>query len=405
MKRNLFFFVLINLIMTALFAVCGYALITDVYENEIDTVKQIAGSVLAEYPEAEAVLISSLEKDDATAKAYGGELIERYGYHGADSFRGSFRYEDSLRKMAGLLGLFFLLLSVGGGLFLWSAEKRRSAQEDRILLLLDGCLRDEFPQDGDFEGLSNAHFADTIKKISHKLQWKTERLNEEHDATKTLVTDISHQLKTPISALRSCFSMAMESTAPEEKEAFLARCGLQIDKLESLSASLIHISRLESRMITLKPESASLVDILVDAVNTVYHKAAEKEMEIVTEEFEDEKFCLDKKWVPEAIANILDNAIKYSPSHTPVHIRVQKRPSFVRVEIEDRGIGIPKEERNKVFQRFYRGDHEIVKTQDGSGVGLYLSRKIIEDSGGTVSVYSAESGGSRFVVQLPRLVS
>ena len=199
--------------------------------------------------------------------------------------------------------------------------------------------------------------------------------------------------------------MAMESTAPTEKEAFLARCGLQIDKLESLSASLIHISRLESRMITLKPESASLVDVLVDAVNTVYHKAAEKNIEIVTEEFEDEKFCLDKKWVPEAIANILDNAIKYSPSHTPVHICVRKRSSFVRVEIEDRGIGIPKEERNKVFQRFYRGDHEIVKTQDGSGVGLYLSRKIIEDSGGTVSVYSAESGGSRFVVQLPRLVS
>ena len=110
MKRNLFFLVLIHLIMTALFAVCGYALITDVYENEIDTVKQIAGSVLAEYPEAETVLISSLEKDDADAEAYGGERIARYGYHGADSFRGSFRYEESLRKLAGLLGLSFLLL-------------------------------------------------------------------------------------------------------------------------------------------------------------------------------------------------------------------------------------------------------------------------------------------------------
>ena len=158
-------------------------------------------------------------------------------------------------------------------------------------------------------------------------------------------------------------------------------------------------------MITLQPETVSLVELLISAVNTVYPKASEKNMEIITEEFTDEKLCLDKKWVPEAIANILDNAVKYSPEHTPVLIRVHKLYSFVRIEIEDQGIGISREEKNKIFQRFYRGRHEVVRNQDGSGVGLYLSRKILEDSGGSVSVGSVSEGGSRFIVQLPRSVS
>ena len=405
MKRNVVILIGINLIWTAVFAVLGFSLISDVYEHEMDTVKQLVGSVIAEYPEAEEVLMSSLEKDDPKAKAHGEKLMAPYGYHDAGSFWDASRYEHSLNRLVLLSALSFSILSFTGCFFLWRLKKQREAQENQILFLLDGCLTDAFPEDSDFKKLKNDHFADTIQKLSHKLQWKTERLNEERDATKTLVTDISHQLKTPISALKSCFSMAMESSSPSEKEEFLGRCRLQIGKLESLSASLIQISRLESKMITLQPETVSLVELLISAVNTVYPKASEKNMEIITEEFTDEKLCLDKKWVPEAIANILDNAVKYSPEHTPVLIRVHKLYSFVRIEIEDQGIGISREEKNKIFQRFYRGRHEVVRNQDGSGVGLYLSRKILEDSGGSVSVGSVSEGGSRFIVQLPRSVS
>lgn len=107
------------------------------------------------------------------------------------------------------------------------------------------------------------------------------------------------------------------------------------------------------------------------------------------------------KWTVEAIANILDNAIKYSQCGSDIQIRAQKLYSFVRVEIEDKGIGIPKEEQNKIFTRFYRGNNDIVKNQEGSGIGLYLSRSILEEQGGTVSVRSSLGKGSIFVIQLP----
>ena len=93
--------------------------------------------------------------------------------------------------------------------------------------------------------------------------------------------------------------------------------------------------------------------------------------------------------------------IKYSPEGSVITIRAEKLFSFVRVEIEDRGIGIPKEERNRIFSRFYRGSSDAVKEQDGSGVGLYLTRRILEDQGGTVSVRSESGEGSTFIIQLP----
>lgn len=214
------------------------------------------------------------------------------------------------------------------------------------------------------------------------------------------ITDISHQIKTPLSALKTCFSLYLEADTPAESEEFLTRCRFQLEKLETLTASLLNISRLETAMIRPKPERASLTEILVKAVNAVYDKAAAKRISIETETFPDITLLLDEKWTAEAIFNLLDNAVKYSPADSSVRIRIQKLCSFVRLEIEDQGIGIPREEYNQIFRRFYRGKSRIVRQSEGSGVGLYLARKILEDQGGTLSVKAAAVQGSIFVVQL-----
>lgn len=103
----------------------------------------------------------------------------------------------------------------------------------------------------------------------------------------------------------------------------------------------------------------------------------------------------------EAISNIIDNAVKYSPENSSIYINVEKLFSFVRIEIKDNGIGILRNEQNKIFKRFYRGNDPVVKNLDGTGVGLYLSRRILEEEGGTVSVKSNNSRGSIFIIQLP----
>lgn len=174
-----------------------------------------------------------------------------------------------------------------------------------------------------------------------------------------------------------------------------------MDKLETLTEALGNISRLETHMIRLQPEDVSFTEILAGAVNTVYHKALSKQIAIEVEEFEEIMLFLDKKWTAEAISNVLDNAIKYSPAGSSISVRAWKLFNFVRLEIEDQGIGIPKQEWNQIFRRFYRGDNEFVKREEGTGIGLYLARKILEEGGGTISVQQAREKGSIFVIQIP----
>ena len=119
------------------------------------------------------------------------------------------------------------------------------------------------------------------------------------------------------------------------------------------------------------------------------------------DEFEDEKIFQDPKWTQEALVNVLDNAVKYSPPGTEVELRVSSMVSCCMIELEDQGIGIPKEEMNQVFQRFYRGDRTEVQDTEGSGVGLYLTRKILEDLGGSIRIRKGNRG-SIFQISLPK---
>ena len=175
--------------------------------------------------------------------------------------------------------------------------------------------------------------------------------------------------------------------------------------LETLLQSLLEISKLETGLIQLDQKTLPIMDTIISAVNRTYPKAAEKGIELIFDCNESLEHCAltqDKRWLGEAIINVLDNAIKYSPEHSKITIRLQKRTGFVRIEIEDQGIGIPQSEYHKIFQRFYRGTAPEVREKSGTGIGLYLSRQIIEQHGGTITVASGKvRKGSTFLIQLP----
>ena len=156
-------------------------------------------------------------------------------------------------------------------------------------------------------------------------------------------------------------------------------------------------------MIRLKPENKSLKRTLTQAVNSIYMKAYEKQIDISMEEFTDIRLPHDSRWTEEVIVNILDNAVKYSPSKTAITIRVSELLSYVMIEIQDQGIGISPSEFQNIFKRFYRGNSPEIKDTNGSGVGLYLARKIIEQQGGTICAKSSGSHtGSNFILTLPK---
>lgn len=404
MRKHFIFFTCIQAFVAILFLLFSLAFLKTVSLNELHTVQNLAGAVIQASPETEAVIAQALKSPRAMHTAAGAGLLARYGYEEEDFLVKSPFYRRSLPVIISIFFLYFIFSVCSALHYFYSVRKSRKVQEELLTALLERCLSDDYgflenSQESAFPGPGD--LSDTFRKLAQKMRLKSEILAEEKDHTKTLVTDISHQLKTPLAALKTCFSVYLEADSAQEKREFEQRCRFQLEKLENLITSLIHISRLESAMILLLPEPSSLQDILIDAVNAAYEKAASKQISIEAEDFPDLVLSLDKKWTAEALFNILDNAVKYSPSGTSVQIRVQKLYSFVRVEIEDQGVGIPKAEYNNIFKRFYRGQNETVQNAEGSGVGLYLSRKILEQQGGTVSVRAAKRQGSVFVVQLP----
>ena len=402
MKKTAVIFVLITLAAAVVLGAAGVNTITNAYDIATEEVENIAGAVLEEYPQAEEVFVNAALDEENSTLAEGRSIMSRYGYGGV--LAADTEMKRSIRGYIIMLSLFMAAVILCGLTAMTAAVRRRQRQEEDMLAILESCLADDYSFENDSErlnALGNQHFADSLSKLGSKLKMKTRQLDSEQDSTKTLVTDISHQLKTPISAMKTCFDMYLEADSQEEKDEFLYRSMAQMDRLESLAAALINISRLETGMIELKTEKASLTDIIISALNTVYQKSIDKEVLIETGEFTDIELELDSRWTAEAIANIIDNGIKYSPAGSRIDIRVSRLYSFVRIEIEDRGIGIPRSEQNRIFRRFYRGDNDTVRAQEGSGVGLYLSRTIIERQGGTISVRSAEGEGSTFIIQLP----
>lgn len=229
----------------------------------------------------------------------------------------------------------------------------------------------------------------------------------EREETKVLVTDISHQLKTPAAALKTSFEILQSDGLSEaEYQEFLERCSIQILRLEELVAALVNISRMETGMIALKKAERNLFDTILLAVNRIYPKAEEKGIAIALEADEalqHIKVLHDPKWLCEAFLNVLENAVKYSAGQTKITIRMVKLSVYLRIEIEDEGIGIPGNEWNRVFQRFYRGAAREVQEESGSGVGLYLAREIAARHEGTLAVAAPrhQKQGSCFVFQVP----
>lgn len=387
----------------------GFSLLDAQYTLEQKQYGNIAGAILSEYPDAEQTLLAAMQDTDYRHLDKGFSILEKYGY------RQNTLMTDTPYYHSALLSFFSLLIIVlAMDLFLTALcflffYKSRGKQEWRLHEILEYYLADNYSLLSDQTNQTpvfSESFTDTLLKLGHKLKAKTLALEEERDHTKTLVTDISHQLKTPVSALKNCFTMCMEADSETERADFLERCARQLSHLENLLTELVNISRLETGMVTLKQENVFLSDLLTDAVNMVYEKTLPKNITVELLDTDEESdssapLFLDRRWTAEAIANLLDNAVKYSPAGATVTLRLHRFYSYISLEIEDEGIGIFPEEASRIFQRFYRGSHPVVKQTEGSGVGLYLSRRILEEQGGTISVKPAAGRGSIFTVHFP----
>ena len=229
---------------------------------------------------------------------------------------------------------------------------------------------------------------------------EADMLNEK-ERIKTMISDISHQTKTPIANLLLYTELLEESAnlTAEDRDS-IGIIHEQTEKLHFLIDALVKLSRLESGVVTLNCENNSLNELLDSVVTELSNKAKTKGLtfRFVDDGIEELKANFDSKWTREALINIVDNAIKYT-NEGFVEIRLSASDVFARIDIQDSGIGISEEDSTKVFQRFYRSS--TVANEEGVGIGLYLAREIITDEGGYIKLKSVKGEGTTFSVFIP----
>jgi len=310
-------------------------------------------------------------------------------------------YNTENRVIRGTAIIFSLLLLLLGILLIALLRGKLTIFSDSLTACIDDIVN----------GKENVTFDMESETLIGKFNYKLQRLykimqngkrqvQEEKQSIQEIISDISHQVKTPVTNLKMYHSTLLErQLAPEKEREFLKLMESQINKLDFLMQTMVKMSRLETGVITLSVSLEPIYDTVGLALAGIMLLAEKKKIEVTVNCDSTLIVPHDKKWTAEALFNILDNAVKYTPSGGKISVTVEQWEMAMKIDIIDNGKGIPEQHYAQIFRRFYREDdvHDI----DGVGIGLYLCREIISKQGGYVQVKSGVGKGSTFSVFLP----
>ena len=293
-----------------------------------------------------------------------------------------------------LLGFVCLLFYAG------YKKKQEKSQLDSLHRMIQLAIEGKFMPNKYDESKVSA-IENSMRRYLTDCYISNQNLEEQRAVVQELITDISHQTTTPIANIMLYNQLLREQLDSDTETIELSEAiGEQTEKLDFLIQTLVKLSRLENGIIMVYPKLQK-VDVILAAIKQQYEKRmSQKNQELVIEMTEDMEAVFDEKWTMEAVANIVDNAYKYTPEGGKIQIQAKKYEMFVRIDIIDNGIGIAEEEMAQIFSRFYRSPE--VSDKPGLGIGLYLCREIIQMQEGYIKVSSVHGTGTTFSIFLPK---
>ena len=297
--------------------------------------------------------------------------------------------------MAVLAGL---VLGITG---MYCLQRRRREQElEKIIRLTEEILNErDIKASASGEETMYARIEHQLIRVQELMQGRRDEAERSRDEIQKLISEIAHQMRTPLMNMETYLGFLQENLAEEKVE--VLEHGSNSDKSSSGTAqslqyagaiensekklyflveSFIKMSRLEHHIIQIKKEEKDILKTMRNSLGQIQTQADMKGIQFEISLLENAAFMHDPNWLGEAICNILDNAVKYSENGGRVEVSMSENAMFLKIQVRDYGIGIEAGEEHQIFQRFYRGKR--VTAQDGFGIGLYLAREIVNRHGG-----------------------
>lgn len=299
-----------------------------------------------------------------------------------------------LTSLIGLLFLWTLFLFLGTMLFLYHREKLYRKSENIIKDYIGGNYTVHLPQSN--EGTIYQLLA-SVDQLATMLQAKNDAERKTKKFLKNTISDISHQLKTPLSALMMYQEIIEnEPDNPETVKEFSLKIGTALKRIERLIQSMLKITRIDAGSISFEKSNYSIPNILNHAISELTTRASNEKKEIVIDGDLEQMLYCDIEWTGEAIGNIIKNALDHTDAGGKITISWEQTPAMIRIFITDNGHGISQEDIHHIFKRFYRSKN--TSDSQGIGLGLPLAKAIVEGQGGILSVQSERLQGTTFTL-------
>lgn len=251
----------------------------------------------------------------------------------------------------------------------------------------------------------NSHLQQRIESATDELTRSNEQLRDLDKAKDEFVSMASHQLRTPLTSVKGYISMVLEGDVgkiTKDQHKLLSEAFTSSERMVHLINDFLNVSRIQTGKFQIDRHDADLVKIVTQEVKSLQTTAESRDLNLkLTVPKKPIVLSLDENKIRQVIMNFIDNALYYSPPDSEIVVYLSVTPKEVKLEVRDHGIGVPRDQQTKLFTKFFRADNARTQRPDGTGVGLFLTKKVIDGHGGRLVFSSEEGKGSTFGFKLP----
>lgn len=304
----------------------------------------------------------------------------------------AFQYSKLAGVMVILASVLLIFVSLYADKLRYAKVAKLAETVDMILYSDEIVLFSESEDEGDFAVLESE-----IKKMTVKLRESAYLLQKEKIYLTDSIADISHQLRTPLTTINLIMSfMQKHDLTVEERFKYVNEINSHLRRIDWLISSLLKISKIDAGTVVMKKEKVSVAKVVAKAAESIMIP-----LEIRNQLFEyvstgNEHFTGDFNWTVEAVSNIIKNCMEHTPEGGEISVYAKENILYTKIIVEDSGEGISKEDLPHLFERFYKGKNS---SDSSVGIGLALSRMIIQTQNGSIKVENRKEGGSRFIIK------